>query len=245
MKFALCLSGDPRYYRNTIESIYENIIKINDCDVFGHFWIRTRDNIAYQKMIESKHLNIDFMVDNGVQLLQKIKEIIKFTKLETEDSKDFSTETFISSNVPNDEIKKSIMRQSIAVQSQYYSVWKSNELKKDFEKKNNFIYDGVMRLRPDILIDNPVFFTEFNLNFVHATLWNQNYMYDHMALSNSQNMDIFSDYYFHMKEIFDDDKINNIVAQEVHLPYYLRKYGLVIQNNDFKQEFKYIRNIVR
>jgi uncharacterized lipoprotein YmbA len=58
-------------------------------------------------------------------------------------------------------------------------------------------------------------------------------------------MDIFSDYYFHMKEIFDDDKINNIVAQEVHLPYYLRKYGLVIQNNDFKQEFKYIRNIVR
>lgn len=58
-------------------------------------------------------------------------------------------------------------------------------------------------------------------------------------------MDIMSDYYLHMKEIYDEDPYDGIACQEVHIPYYLNKYGIMITNETFEQKFNIVRNIIR
>lgn len=102
-----------------------------------------------------------------------------------------------------------------------------------------------MRLRPDILIDNIVDFKKYDLNKFNATFKTLTYMYDHMALSNSKIMNTFSDYYWHMKEIYDEDNIQGVASQEAHIPYYLQKYNVETSTTDFGQTWKIIRNIVK
>lgn len=76
---ALCLSGDPRYFENALNSIINNIIIPNKCDVFGHFWIRTRDTLSYKSLMSCNSINIDFMVEHCLKYLNIIKSKINFT----------------------------------------------------------------------------------------------------------------------------------------------------------------------
>ena len=187
MRFALCLSGDPRYFENSINSIIENIINVNKCDVFAHFWIRDKNTNEYKTLIENGAPNIDFMAEHCHEFIEKLKSKIQFKVLETEINRYFQTDLFIPDNFDDTNIEqiKSVKRFNIAVQSQFYSVYEANNLKKLYEKKYGFTYDGVMRLRPDVLIDFPIDFSKFDLKKFYATLIDGNYMYDHMMLSNS------------------------------------------------------------
>lgn len=187
MKFALCLSGDPRYFENTLSSIVKNIIDVNNCDVFAHFWIRDKNTLPHKTLIENGAPNVDFMAEHCREFIEKIKSKISFKKLELEINKYFPTDLFIPDKFDNTDIGqiKSVKRFNIAVQSQFYSVWKANELKKLYELENNFTYDGVMRLRPDILIDEKIDFAKFDLKNFYATLIDETYMYDHIMLSDS------------------------------------------------------------
>ena len=38
-KYALLISGQPRYREVAVKSILENIINYNNIDVYCHFWI--------------------------------------------------------------------------------------------------------------------------------------------------------------------------------------------------------------
>jgi len=98
-----------------------------------------------------------------------------------------------------------------------YSAWKANELKRDYERKQGFTYDIVVRLRPD-------FFTLDNLtdaidriradqrgfertlylpNMAHSTGIN-----DHMAIGSSETMDVLASAYGEIKAFAAEDYFN-------------------------------------
>ncbi len=81
----------------------------------------------------------------------------------------------------------------------YNKIFMANQLKKEYETTYNFSYDYVIRIRPDLLIKEhlPVnIFDNIKNNIYMPIISNtfKKYGYpDFMAISNSQNMDIYSD----------------------------------------------------
>ena len=245
-KYALCLSGDPRYIQEPLDSIVNNIILPNNCDIFAHFWTRTKESDSYKTLKRCVTNNyVEFMADNCLDFISKIKEKIHFTQLQTELHPEFPI-LMVPNDLDYNEHYKAIKRHNIFFQSQYYSVYKANCLKQTYEEKHNFKYDGVIRLRTDIMIEKIIKFEDYDLSKFYATMVDENYIYDQMTLSNSRNTDIFSDFYNHMKEIYDEDNIPGVAAAELHIAYYLKKYGVQITNTTFGQTWKHsVRNIIR
>lgn len=56
---------------------------------------------------------------------------------------------------------KSYSNQNISTISMHYSIFKSNELKMKYEKDNNIIFDYVVRLRYDSLIEDEINFDDY------------------------------------------------------------------------------------
>ena len=50
--------------------------------------------------------------------------------------------------------------------SMFYSIWKANELKKEYEKKNNFKYDCVIKSRFDVALFDKLDVMNQNLNYI-------------------------------------------------------------------------------
>jgi len=73
-----------------------------------------------------------------------------------------------------------------------------SKLKKQYEKDNNFKYDCVIRCRFDYFFTKKYDLNNFNFNFLNIKSDCNHTPYainDHLALSNSQIMDIYSDIY--------------------------------------------------
>jgi hypothetical protein len=90
---------------------------------------------------------------------------------------------------------------------QFYSVYKSNELKNLYEKENNFIYDIVIRIRFGMVVDSgPIYLHKYyseHIMFVPVSFCgfdarcnpfiNDISFCDHWAIGSSSNMNIYCD----------------------------------------------------
>ena len=117
-----------------------------------------------------------------------------------------------------------------SVRSRFYSQQKSNSLKKEFEKNNQFIYDVVLHTRMDLMWFNKLSLNKNIDNNFYASHWNiskksdnlpidksndnnnlgpfdkSNYglgsgLIDHWFFSSSKNMDKFSEIYYDMRKL--------------------------------------------
>jgi hypothetical protein len=76
----------------------------------------------------------------------------------------------------------------------YYSIFKSNELKKEYEKENNITFDCVIRSRFDSDIISELEIESYDLSKVNIPIgkdWGG--LNDQFAFGNSDSMDIYSD----------------------------------------------------
>lgn len=158
MRIALCLSGQTRAYEKCFDSQYINIIKPYNCDIFIHTWLynglypKTPDNLHYCKEYNisnyDKYLNDDYLINSKLFSLYTPKKIL----VEYPD-KDF----FINKLSPNDNIKffNAIMM--------YYSIYQSNNLKKQYEINYGFKYDIVIRCRFDLFFEHLKLLTDDSL----------------------------------------------------------------------------------
>jgi hypothetical protein len=108
----------------------------------------------------------------------------------------------------------------------YYKIYLANKLKKEYEIDNNFIYDYVIRIRPDLVVKEhlPSYIFHDNLkNNIYMPLIINIYIIigypDFMAISNSHNMDIYSDIFNYLSNF----KNNKIYGSEPFLYMYLNK----------------------
>src|SRR3989344_6416933 len=145
MKIALILSGQPRFYNSvSYTTIYNEILNKYDTDVFFHCWYSSNKDYNYEYSpwsgINQKITFPDTVKEDLIKMYNPkeyiIEEPIKFNFKMSDIDNNNKNREFLYNNVP----------------SMFYSLTKSNELRITYEKKNNIIYDWVIRARFDTLL---------------------------------------------------------------------------------------------
>lgn len=170
MKTAICFSGELRSIDKTYPILKEKLMnRFSDYDIFYHTWSDDPD-LSKIYCIEKDSRTKNIFIENRI-------------------------------TIPEKPIYEKNKRPEVFVQGllrQLYCLKKCNSLKTQYEKENNFLYDVVVRIRPDILIINNSCL-EKNAeswdmkNFVYTTDHDDYHGYnDRFYFSNSENMDFLS-----------------------------------------------------
>lgn len=172
MKVALCLSGQPRCYRDSFPYIYNHIIVPNNADVFFHTWFDKSNR--YMEKIHMDRGNCQANENTVEELLalykpkdylvEKQREFLKPT-LQINDSR---LKSFLNLNAnrgwTEEECRKHSVKQNL---SMFYSIAKANELKENYANQNGIVYDFVIRLRFDCVPLIPISMESFDPNFLY------------------------------------------------------------------------------
>ena len=124
-KIALCLSGQPRSVELAFPYVKNNILGGNDVTVFTFSWGKDNQNI--------------------LDLYKPALSIVR----EQNVIPDFSQYTRFPPPQPNWKVKDP----KLSTWSQLYAIAECNELKKQYEKENNMVFDWVIRSRFDFAIN--------------------------------------------------------------------------------------------
>jgi len=141
MRIAVCFSGQWR----TGNYCYENLkqflgILYPYCDFFIHTWDISKQKCYNLSNVFSKETKLS---DNEIE---KINKNYKPKKIIIQDYK--STYDALVKHEEHSEFKIFNI-----IQPLWYSFMKSIELKKEYELKNSFEYDYVLKLRPDVIFN--------------------------------------------------------------------------------------------
>lgn len=224
MKIALCLSGQPRGIPFSCEEIHKNLINANpNVDIFLHAWFDP-------EKIGKPYGSAQPKQDGGMCgfIKEKTDEILldsyKPKKYVIEPQKEFPhARAFKSAPTAKQEVMASI----------FYSIYKSNELKKEYEFENNFKYDCVIRTRYDLYYHQPICVADYDDFYKEKIVVSSRYqsaqdnlpwskynpMVDIFAFSSSENMDIFCSVFPNMESL---NKIITPPLGEVYLGYHTR-----------------------
>ena len=231
MKIALCLSGQPRIVSTALHSLQSNLIEINECDVFIHTWC----NNKHKERIEGDYRN-EWSFNDYPILLQQLKP----KSILIEEQFDFINTYKIPDWCCNCTAQNS--------QSMFYSIKQSNELKKQYEIKNNFEYDYVIRSRMDCWFRSSLDVSVFDKNHIHVSNTVHGLGFnDFFAIGNSKNMDKYSSTFDNLQHLssvceFNNElllaenlKLNNVPvisydAKRFLFPCVVRGNGKLIQN---------------
>lgn len=196
-KIALCLSGQARFVdKGYHESLAPLLLSGNDVDVFIHTW-------AVGKEQENK----PYVNAGGHNMGDNVTQQTVDDYLYLYEPKRFLVEKQI--NFPYGEWSDRAMP---AIRSDYgysmlYSLYVSNKLRKIYERENNIEYDIIVRSRSD------VFIPEFDFENMEDKLYlptgcpHYRGVADCFAVGKSEYIDLYSDLYFHVKDIMENTDI--------------------------------------
>ena len=140
MKVALIMYGHLRTYKKCYAKLRQNFIDKYNADVFIHTW----DEIeAKTKSWHNRHMDVKSLSNND---LSDIKKLYTPKGLIIEHQGDVANDI----TTPNNAIS------APGQEYMLHSMFMADKLKSDYETKNNFKYDVVVKIRPDILLVNPL-----------------------------------------------------------------------------------------
>ena len=125
-KIAVCMSGEPRTYKQCADSIkkYYTSDRGNEFYFFGHAW----SGNSYKRFQPSGFYVYEFTKENRTQIDTDLRQHFNITSLEVEHQ-------FIQDGLT----------------SWFYSMMKSNFLKQKYEAENNMMFDLVVHSRYDLV----------------------------------------------------------------------------------------------
>ena len=142
LKVAFCYSGFIRNFKKNLEKNKKIIDNLNP-DIF----IYTYDSFGYKNNSSIPEPKNNIILDqNYFSNISNIKDIF-IEKFKRESIEDLEDKNIIYYMHDNHAYPKNIL-------SQLYCINKCNSLKKEYEKKYNFEYDFVFRIRPDSYLEN-------------------------------------------------------------------------------------------
>lgn len=190
MRTAVCISGQPRFFKKGFDHIYENIIKPNHADVFMHCW-HNDDQVGQSYCGASWNANQTGIVEaNTIEKLEKLYKPKLFT-WESEGKK-------IPAHKNENDYTYKIYSPVNVLFSMFYSIQAANNLKSLYEKENDFVYDAVIRIRYDVGILSPIFMANMDLtkiNFPDFMWKSHDAICDYLCISNSSLMNKFCKVY--------------------------------------------------
>lgn len=210
MRTALCFSGELRSIDKCLPVWKEKILP--KIGDFDSFYFGWEDDPQINKLNYFKDLNLkDSLITKRVSFKTSLYEIRKRPEVNVQ----------------------GLLRQ-------IYCLKMSNKLKEKYESSNDFKYDCVIRMRPDILIEPEAQFpdlSDLDLNKLHVFKHDPWFGYnDRVYFSNNKNMnilqnrlDIFNDYFLQ----------GGITHYESFFKYTADKNNIFPQYHDFR--FKLLR----
>jgi SAM-dependent methyltransferase len=207
LKVAVCLSGHMRTFEKTGPSIVNNLIKPTKADVFIHTW----DTLGFDPgRGDANSLNMQTS-----DYLDKINSMFS--------PKDIVVEKFFNQNKDKYVNRVVETRDPANVLGMFYKIKKCNEIKQAYEEKNGFLYDVVIRCRPDLNLDSPINTADFkNINSVFIPAFDFYLGYnDKFAFGTSKAMDIYSLCYDYISTYYDKGCIFNAESiMKFHFNYF-------------------------
>lgn len=179
MTTAICLSGLIKYPENSINSIKK--IHPDDMKIFIHTW-----NMSDLSRIKDFNYESCIIEDYG----PKEKEFNLLHRQYT--NRIIADDTWIGEQ-----------RTDVGIFSMFYSMYKSNQLKSNYEKTNGITFDKVIRMRFDSkFLGEKLNLSDFDDNlFIPVGCDWCGGINDQFALGPSDKMDIYSDVYNNMMNL--------------------------------------------
>ncbi len=201
-KVAICLSGQPRFIQDGFLTFDKNLVGFKDMDIFIHSW----DN--------SPPGNNDNFTD-----VEDVNNIFSFYK-----PKDYIIEEQKFDIAPS-----GLSHEEFVHYSMFYSMHIANKLKIDWEIKNNFKYDCVIKSRFDLALLEELNVLDYNLTHINSpdVCGNPKVISDWFNFSNSKNMDIYLNVYNNMNH-YKSKGVNMTSGEELFTHHY-KKNNLKIK----------------
>jgi len=174
MRIAICFSGQIRTGIESSKNILDYLDNLlPNIDFFIHTWdiettslyeVLKYENAIYKngRLINDVNVPQSFKISDNK--INNYLEIYKPKKYKIDDQQGYL-------NNVNYDYKLGILEQ-------YYSWNESNKLKIEYEKENNFIYDIVIKLRPDVIFSSKrkliIDITKMNFNTRNLYVWRWN-----------------------------------------------------------------------
>lgn len=203
MKTAILLPGHPKFYRECVDNFREFVLKpflsIGQVDIFMSIWSNIDKNhfgsIQHKLIINTDKL-YEINYNEIVDLYKpRILQIIDFSGVKNS----LQLKNFCDLNNVQNEIwnQKEWHGGILNTTCQFFQIYKTNELKKQFEQQNNFIYDFILKYRSDALapdyipvnklIKDKLYLVDFG--------YNSKMVNDTIYLGNSTIIDYINDLY--------------------------------------------------
>jgi hypothetical protein len=208
MRVAICLHGlslgrnilrditrsnpDTDWKRYT-ESIFKNLIDLNNADIFLHTW---------------EHEETQDILKCYKPKLALIESQKQFNSLFNNEVLDYDKENYHSYVTNN---YSPIVYAHPRLFSHTYSFDRADSLRQSYEITNGFKYDFVIKLRFDLQILKPINLQDFNSNKIQIGKWWGSHnvgMEDLLIIAGSDNMTKVSSLYHKMYEYHIEDEYN-------------------------------------
>lgn len=204
MRIALCLSGQLRTFEECFSYIEDNLIKANPQYNFDLFGYFNSDNeIEYLNKYPFKSIKIE----PDVELPNLVYQDNKYTI-----------------NYPP---------RSKAVYYQLYAIQKTNNLRKQYEQDQEFKYDYIARIRPDLKYLTEVDLSNITNNKIYLPVENDHFGYnDRFAIGDRDVMEIYMNRFdFWMQPHDDIDRYTTHI--ETNLKIWLDLNNIVVDRIPF------------
>ena len=227
MRVALCLSGHLRSFVDTHVSLRNNIIDKLNADVFIHTWNFIGSSI---------HIDGGTVAIPTVNMQNQIKAWYKPVHMTIEPIKHGLGEKYrkylVDPRCPN------------SITNMFYKIHMADKLRQDYEYRNNFTYNLVIRARPDLLFESSLHKNHIDVASQQGFLCIPEFGHfdginDQFAFGNSQVMSIYSNCYNELdkwapKVPFKPEPILKHHVMEHKLPIQLTRINYVIKRANGK-----------
>ncbi len=203
MRIALCFSAHLRQYERYFPNIKEKFLQLStggQIDVFIHTW-RKRGPTHSWHVSHNGTEGMDLMdID-----IEHVKQLYNPTIIAVENYEDIKPILLLKNFTDKTPGNEHIYKEGICTTTPaFYKIWRCNELKKEYEQTHNFVYDMVIRLRPDMNYSYRTMTLDIR-NHVHVPHIMEDQCYDHLAISNSKFMDQYSSCFLNLHKIYQQD----------------------------------------
>lgn len=179
--YAICISGQPRYYEKGYEQILKHILEINQYDIFIHSWLNLDD--PYREKILNLYKPLDYIIEPQRGDFPEMKHYSYYVK-------------------PN------VRSDVFTMFSMFYSIKAANQLKIKNEEKEGKKYKCVLRIRFDSGILQNFHPDQYDLTkkalYFSNSIKTDAVICDWFDFGNSEVMDIFSNTYDNINQFYEE-----------------------------------------
>ena len=230
MKIALCISGQPRTWKRCYQSWFDAVSHLGEVDVFYHMWnFNTLPNFA-AGFLKTRLPDVTLAPHE----IMEIYNTLKPTDHIIDGPRDFP-----KPNVTN----------PIAwwTRSQFYGLKRCAFLKREYEIRNNFEYDIVLRIRTDLLLNYKLPYQTLQPNMMYTCVnyhdpeYNTFRIGDTFYYANSYTYDLMSNFYDALDYIDASHVMRDKLEYPPELAFYFYMKSMGINNTSTDARFKIAR----